>query len=490
MAKPVMENRNVIALVMFGGVLGIHCAESDDDPESEPPAEVAMWASFGHDLHNTRHNAMEDVITTETVDRLRVEWDIVGANVTSTPAVVDDVVYHADWTGLVHARKARNGEAIWSSAIPDSSVNASVVVAGDAVFVGDMTGILHRLDRETGGIEWSVELDDHPDANLHSSPVVVDDLVIIGVASGELGEIKEDFTFRGSVVALNKESGEEQWRVYMTTDDEEGGAGVSVWSSAAVDEERGWVFIGTGNTYEEPASPRSDAVVAIDYGSGEVQWVRQFTEGDVYTLFQTTPQGPDADIGGAPNLFSIDGRDVVGVGDKAGVYGVLDRDTGDVVWMRQLTEGSHLGGVMVAAAYAENTVFVVSNSWPGGFDTENIWIPDFQAEENSSTLFALNATNGDTRWEYELPHPTLGALAVAGGVVYTGTSDGHLRGFDARSGALLWEDQTGYSMASGQTIVDGTLYTGHGFDFIGLASGAPPGQQGGVKAYALPSQME
>lgn len=162
---------------------------------------------------------------------------------------------------------------------------------------------------------------------------------MIGVASIEVAiPPPYDYTFRGSVVGVDAKEGALRWRVYLTGDGETGGAGVSIWSSAAVDTARKLVFIGTGNSYEEPAGPLSDSLVAIDYEAGELVWHRQFTRGDVYTRFQPPPRGEDARVGAAPNLFRIAERDVVGVGDKNGVYTVLDRDTGEVLWGRLLTE--------------------------------------------------------------------------------------------------------------------------------------------------------
>ena len=39
--------------------------------------------------------------------------------------------------------------------------------------------------------------------------------------------------------------------------------GATVWSSAAVDDIRKLVFIGTGQAYEQPAGPRTDALIAM-----------------------------------------------------------------------------------------------------------------------------------------------------------------------------------------------------------------------------------
>ena len=68
----------------------------------------------------------------------------------------------------------------------------------------------------------------------------------------------------------------------------------------------------------------TDSLLALELATGDVVWHRQFTAGDVFTFWNM--DGPDADIGAAPNLFRIGERDVVGVGDKAGHYVVFDRD--------------------------------------------------------------------------------------------------------------------------------------------------------------------
>jgi polyvinyl alcohol dehydrogenase (cytochrome) len=184
--------------------------------------------------------------------------------------------------------------------------------------------------------------------------------------------------------------------------------------------------------------------------------------------------GPDADIGAAPNLFTIGDRDVVGVGDKAGHYAVFDRDTGDTVWTVELPEGNRLGGIMTTAAYANGTIYVSSNQW--------VNVLDFHNAGNTSTTFALDATTGAIEWETDLPSPAFGALAYANGVVYQTTVKGTVYALDGSSGAVLWSDAPGADLGGGVSIRGGTLYVGYGFWFIT----APPTPAGGVVAYSLP----
>jgi len=461
----------------------------DGSGPSEPGVDLGAdseWSFFGHDLHNTRGNTVETTIGRDSVADLELLWEYAGVEATSTPAIVDGVVYFADWDGRVLARSVEDGAEVWTSDVSDTSISASLAVTDDRVFVGDQAGTFYALDRATGAVAWSKPLDDHPDADILSSAVPIDDMLIVGVASAELVQIKDDYTFRGSIVALAQEDGAERWRVYVTQDDETSGGGVSVWSSAAIDVERKLMFIGTGQTYEEPASPMADAVVAVDYELGTVKWFRQFTENDIYTALMPIPQGPDADIGAAPNLFSIGGRDVVGVGDKGGVYAVLDRDTGEDIWVTTLGPGTHLGGVMTAAAYHAGRIFVTQNNWPSGFDPDNLFFPIFEDPENTSDLIALDATNGNILWRVPVASPTLGGILYSNGVVYTTHSLGLLRAYDASNGDVLWEDQAGPRAAAGPSISDGRLFVAHGFTFFAAEDREnQPGYMGGLRVYGL-----
>ena len=473
----------------------ISCASSpstepNPDPPAVDPSDDANWWLFGHDYHNTRANTAETTIGVDNVDELKLLWEHVTVQSTSTPAVVDDVVYYADWSGMLYAKNAANGDEVWSRELAGGTT-ASPAVTEDKVFIGGGEAVVFCVDRKTGAIIWSQDVEDHPAAGLTGSPVPVDDMVIIGVSSGELGNTdpEYDYTFLGSIVALDQEDGTELWRVYVAEieDPDTGvasGAGVSVWSTAAIDVDREMMFIGTGQAYEAPAGPRSDSVIAIDYTTGEVVWVRQFTPNDVYTLFQIPPQGADADIGAAPNLFTVDGRDVVGVGDKAGVYATLDRDTGEEVWAHILGPGSHLGGVMTAAAYADGRIYLAQNAFPLGFDTEDVFIPDFNLPQNTSDVVALDVATGEEAWRTPIESPSIGGFQYANGVVYAAHTLGTLRAFDAETGDVLWTDNVGFSQASGTTVSDGRLFVTHGFQFLQIVQAAP-GMEGGLRVYGI-----
>jgi outer membrane protein assembly factor BamB len=52
------------------------------------------------------------------------------------------------------------------------------------------------------------------------------------------------------------------------------------------------------------------------------------------------------------------------------------------------------------------------------------------------------------------------SAAVANGIVYVGSGDGHLYAYDARTGAPVWQAATGSSIFSSPAVVDGVVYVG------------------------------
>jgi polyvinyl alcohol dehydrogenase (cytochrome) len=289
---------------------------------------------------------------------------------------------------------------------------------------------------------------------------VVEDVLVIGLGGrgtqqAGMGLLEADLqAFRGAVVGLSASTGEPLWRFEVTRgpDGTEYGAGITVWSSASIDEELGLAFIGTGNSYFPPASPYSDSLLALDYATGELRWSKQFTADDNFRS-GVPDSGPDSDVGAAPNLFVAGDRNLVGVGDKSGRYHVLDRATGESVWSVTLTAGSATGGVMAPAAVAAGRVYVCSN--------ESV---------TQSVCFALDAADGHELWRKDLAVMTFGAPALAGGVLMVGPANGDVYALDAETGAELWKSTVGMPRGGGFSVSNGRVFTGAGYHFFNDAS--------------------
>jgi polyvinyl alcohol dehydrogenase (cytochrome) len=421
---------------------------------------------FGRDLNNSRHNPDETALSATSVPNLRMLWKHDGAASTSTPAVVDGVIYLPGWDSAVLALRAEDGSMVWRTPLPDL-IDSSPAVTATTVYVSDDAGSVHALNRADGMLLWSRRVEPHPEAHLWSSPVYIPDadLIIVGVASSEEDAAVTDRTFRGSVVALHAADGMPAWQLYTTDNDASSGPGVAVWSSPAVDTVRKLVFIGTGNNYAEPTGPHADSLLAVNYETGVLAWYTQFTAEDVFVVGPGAT-GPDSDIGSSANLFSAGGKDLVGIGVKNGIFYALERDTGNMAWMQMITAGSVLGGVISASAYADETLFVSSNRFQDG----------------QTRTVALDAATGMVRWEHMAPMITYGGVAHANGVTYVGTTAGTIFALDDANGSELWSEQLPDAIAGSPVVADGMLLVPWGYQWT-LRQG--PAATGGLVAYGL-----
>ena len=418
--------------------------------------------SFGFDDANSRHNRAETTIGPGNVACLELLWSIDElGGVTGTPVSIDGVVYFGDWNGSLHAVDAETGAVVWEEQIAVDEVTfgfpvkvpiaATALVTDSRVFVPDLDGFLHARDRETGSALWVTEVDDQPAAAIFSAPVLVDGLLVVAVG----GNDSFDASLRGSVVAVDADTGVVSWQMYTT--DEDSGVRTGVWTSAAVDRDLSLVFFGTGDSMGLPA-PLANALVAIDYGSGELVWHHVLSPADQI----------EADVGASPSLFTIDGRDVVGVGGKNGLFTAVDRRTGTEVWSVQLTEGDEsafASGVYSTAALGDGVIFV--NAKP--------------LDAAGSVTFALDMSDGSTVWERPLPSAAFSSMTLANGVVYQGTVAGTIYALDATDGTVLWSDELPGNFGDGISVANGMLFVGYGF---GPAFSAV--RDGGIVAYTLP----
>lgn len=451
-------------------LLAVACGGDDsgggdggDDGSGAAAEPAAEWVRLGKDLGNTRAATEETEVGVDTVADLAPAWARDGIRgLTGTPVVADGGVYIGDWSGSVRALDAATGEERWATDLDTNYVGGSVALDDERVYAAAFDARVVALDRETGEELWTAEVDDHQMAAIFGSPVVVDDLVITGVASFELMTDNPAPTFRGSVVALDAATGDEVWRYWTVDEDEAEVAGVSVWATVAVDTERGHVYVPTGNSYGPRPSARSDAIVALDLATGEERWIAQFTEGDVWTV--GNPVGTDADVGSPPNLFRVGDVDAVGAPDKAGVFHALDRDTGEVLWEAELTEGGLQGGALASAAVAEDVVYVASN----------------RASQDAD-LVALDAGSGDERWRVDVGAHVSGPVSWANGVVYLADDSSRIRAYDDADGTVLWTHEVASPAAGGISVVDGTVYAGWGWWF----ASPPDDAQGGLLAFRL-----
>eukprot|EP00388_Colpodella_angusta_P031071 GDKK01021391.1.p2 GENE.GDKK01021391.1~~GDKK01021391.1.p2 ORF type:complete len:173 (+),score=17.06 GDKK01021391.1:1-519(+) len=119
--------------------------------------------------------------------------------------------------------------------------------------------------------------------------------------------------------------------------------------------------------------------------------------------------------------------------------------------------------------------YIPANHWAMDYWTENITYKPGAAylgqgfrikrlfEDHVGTLRAINPVTGKIAWEHKEKFPLwAGTLTTAGNLVFTGTSDGYVKAFDAKNGKELWKFQTGSGVVSVPVTweMDGEQYIG------------------------------
>jgi polyvinyl alcohol dehydrogenase (cytochrome) len=497
-----------------------------------------QWTSAGGDRQNTRYQASEHKLNVANVGGLTVKWALTtGGDVSATPAVDADTVYVPDWAGNLYAVDKLTGVVKWTasiaaaSGVPFDKARATPVVTEDKVIVGTQGSIfvpvvggpggkVLAFDKFTGALLWSTTADSNPAAIITQSATVFDGRVYVGVASLEeaLAAFVPGYvlSFRGSMLALDLETGAILWKTYVAPP---GYTGNAIWgSSPAIDTKRGQVYIATGNNYSVPpdvlacvaahtdpveraaclaADDHFDSIMALSMKTGAIRWVTRALPYDAWTVdcipffgdgdLCPDPAGPDYDFGQAPALYTAtagNGRPVelVGAGQKSGQYWALDPDTGEVKWVTQAGPGGTAGGLQWGSAVDGTRVYTANaNSnfvpWPlfGGGPTtfDGVWS-------------GLDAATGAVLWQHTPSHGggTSGPVTTANGVVFGCSLDpaGYMYALNGATGAELWSYASGGSCLSGAAISGGMLFWGSGYSNFGF--GTPNNK---LYAFGLPA---
>lgn len=171
---------------------------------------------------------------------------------------------------------------------------------------------------------------------------------------------------------------------------------------------------------------------------------------------------PDFDFGSSPNLLG----DIVGAGQKSGIMWALNVRNGAVVWKQNVAPGGIAGGIQWGTATDGQRFYVASSNSNNKEHTLCCGGPTI----NGGSWAALDARTG--RFVWQIPDPTPGAgdpgaVSVANGVMYAGSTSGHMYAIEASTGRILFGFQSGGDVYSGAAIVDGSVYWGSGYRRFG-----------------------
>jgi polyvinyl alcohol dehydrogenase (cytochrome) len=469
-------------------------------------ADSPQWNGWSPSLTNSRfQDAASAGLAASDVPRLKLKWAFNLGDVSmarSQPTVVGGRVFIATGTGALYALDADTGCTHWGFQAGPGGIRSGVTIGEangiPAVFFGDAGATMYALNAQTGELIWKVHPVDHFATIATATPRFYKGVVYQPMASFEeaLGPDPkfECCTFRGSVVALDASTGKTIWQTFTIPEaakatrkspagtQQHGPSGAGVWSSPTIDEQLGVLYVATGDNYSDPPTNTSDAILSLQLKTGELLWSRQLTENDAYNSGCASPQrtncpdaaGPDYDFGQPPILVSLGAvKRALVIGQKSGMVHAVDPDQkGKILWQTRAGAGGALGGSQWGSASDGQNVYVAISDVGIGGVADPKSPQGFRLTldpKKGGGLHALDLKTGKIAWSAK-PAPCAAsrtdcspaqsaAVTAIPGVVFSGSVDGHLRGYSTATGNILWDIDTAreFDTVNGKPAHGGSL---------------------------------
>jgi polyvinyl alcohol dehydrogenase (cytochrome) len=473
----------------------------------ESALNAPRWNGWSTSATNSRfQDAASAGLTASNVSALKLKWAFNLGAVTiarSQPTIVGGRVYIATVTGAVFSLDAATGCTHWG--FKANQVRSGIAVGEangtPAVFFPDAGGTVYALNAATGALIWQVRPVDHMATMATATPRVHNGVVYQPLSSFEevLGGNPnyQCCTFRGSVVALDAATGKTLWQTFTIPETPQptrktatgtqlyGPSGAGIWSTPTIDEQRGVLYVSTGDNYSDPPTKTSDAVLAMNLETGALLWSRQMTENDAFNIGCSTAQrtncpeanGPDFDFGQPPILVRLGGeKRALVIAQKSGLVHALDPDqSGALLWQTRAGQGTALGGSQWGSASDGEKVYVAISDIGVGTQPDSTLPLGFRSvldPEKGGGLHALDLKSGKIVWSAK-PSPCVegrtncspaqsAALTAIPDVVFSGSIDGHLRAYSTATGAVIWDVDTAreFETVNGKPARGGSMDVG------------------------------
>jgi alcohol dehydrogenase (cytochrome c) len=438
-----------------------------------------------------------------------------GPLIKAIPLMVNGILY---FTGPNHiyAVDARTARTRWHYYWCGRTAigNRGVAMLKNTVYAVMPDNTVVALDADTGKERWTRKLTGSDVSNWSTSaPIVVRNHVIVGIG----GDTPVGAT-RGFVESLDPETGESQWKWWVTPGP--GEPGIETWPSPEVslkssgapwqpptyDPDLSLLYVPTGQptpTYNgksrEGANLYTCSIVALNVDTGKMAWYYQTSPHETHDWDATeVPVLVDGTLDGRP-------RKLLAQANRNGYFFLLDRTDGKPIVVKPFAlsnsyhgvdngvlvpnpakEGSP-GGTLVfptsdgavnfpSPAYSPDTGLFYTNATdagsifylspdpadPTGLGRGQEW----HGGTYQSRLVAIDYRTGDLKWAHKYPlngwgsSQQPGVLTTGGGLVFTGDPSGNFVAFDATTGRILWHAQLGSQITNGpQTyLLDGRQY--------------------------------
>lgn len=326
------------------------------------------WGAYGKDAGGARFSPLKQ-ITPANVGKLQVAWryhmnpapDKKGLTPfsTTTPIMVDNLLYLGTPYGRVVALDATTGQTVWSYELAKGDQPPYRGLAywpgdgahGPRIIFGTMRGKLIALDARTGAPEKSFGVDGvvetrTPDIlngiatayyGYSSPPNIYGNIAIIGSrvqeapSKGASGDVRAWDVVTGKLVWRFRTIPQPGEPFHDTWEDDgwKQRSGVNVWNQLTIDSLRGIAYLPIGApTFDryggdhKGANLFSDSLVAVDAATGKYLWHFQAVHHDIW----------DYDLHTPPILMTVrrGGKDIpaIAVMNKDAFLYILNRVTG------------------------------------------------------------------------------------------------------------------------------------------------------------------
>jgi len=471
------------------------------------------WVTYNGPLSGDRFSPLSQ-ITTANVGGLKqvCAFDAPEAvNFQSGIVAVGGVLYFTLFNNT-YAVDGTTCQQKWKHTRPEPDtflkVNRGVAYSDGRLFRGTGDAHVVAINAADGVQIWDVAIGDPKKGeSAPMAPVAWNGLVFAGNAGGD------NFGVIGRIYALDAATGKVVWQFSTIPDSgpalatwpkaspENPPSGGATWTSYALDEANGILYVPAGNPAPDFASALrpgdnlySNALLALDAKTGQLLSYVQPIKADYH----------DWDLSAPPALITTrSGRPFVAAGSKDGYVYNIDRGavtrggtepdaTHLVIRSKTLTttrENTEVPfsadritrfcpGVQGGVEWNGPTyhpglglLFVNAIDWctsvkmqptaqikgtPGaawtGAEPADGWLfgKHDPADQWKGWITAFDPETGDIKWKLQTPKPMVAAItATAGGLVFTGDLDGHVLAYDAATGKELWRNDTGKAIGGG-----------------------------------------
>ncbi|HEY0198396.1 MAG TPA: methanol/ethanol family PQQ-dependent dehydrogenase [Rhodanobacter sp.] len=419
-----------------------------------------------------------------------------------SPAIVNgDYLFITTPKNQLIAFQASTGKQLWKyqhdlsqvglKTICCDVVNRGVALYGDNVYMATLDNHVVALNAKTGKVIWNKALE-AADVGyaMTLAPLIVKGKVIVGVSGGEYGA-------RGFIAALDAKSGKQVWKQYtIPAPNEPGGktwpkgayktGGGAAWLTGSYDAETDTLFWGVGNPGPWLATLRpgdnlyTDSVIAMNPATGKIKWNYQYTPNDSWD-YDGTNETVLTDI----NYQGTAHKAIVSA-SRNGWFYAIDRLSGKLIYAERFASATSVSGFKDGKPVTDPAMRPTvdkqvltcpsflggKNWWPISVDpqTHMAYVPTMHTcmtmkgatvsykaglpflgetfkviadpafKDTWGSVQALDLDTGKQVWRFPSALPwNDGMLSTAGGLVFSGSADGYLYAFDAKTGKVLWK---------------------------------------------------